>query len=216
MLDYVTYVLNLTMLSVISIILIAYVMKTLRVSREYTKAKNIIEEVILSFNKDVDALKNKIDKLDSKLQSLQIPEMDHVKSEIKSLSSKIKELQDRYSVLEEKISEIKASADKLTRLSRSVTDQSKPTLPTESIFPLKKETIFSLTPTELKILEILATEGDKTVREIRNRIGLTREHTGRLMKSLYDKGYIERRTNRIPYVYRIKKEMKEFLAKKNL
>jgi len=215
MLDYVTYVLNLIMLSVISIILIAYVMKTLRVSREYTKAKNIIEEVILSFNKDVDALKNKIDKLDSKIQSLQIPEIDHVKSEIKSLSSKIKELQDQYSILEERISEIKTSIDKLSKMSQSVTDRNK-SLPIEPIFPLKKETIFSLTPTELRILEILATEGDKTVREIRNRIGLTREHTGRLMKNLYDKGYIERRTNRIPYVYRIKKEMKEFLAKKNL
>ena len=190
-------------------------MKTLRVSREYIKAKNIIEEIILSFNKDMDALKNKTDELDSNLQSLQIPEMDHVKSEIKSLSSKIKELQDQYSILEERISEIKTSIDKLSKMSQSVTDRNKP-LPMETIFPLKKETIFSLTPTELRILEILATEGNKTVREIRNRIGLTREHTGRLMKSLYDKGYIERRTNRIPYVYRIKKEMKEFLAKKNL
>jgi len=215
MLDYITPILNLIMLSAISIILVIYVMKTLRVSREYIKAKNIIEEIILSFNKDMDALKNKTDELDSNLQSLQIPEMDHVKSEIKSLSSKIKELQDQYSILEERISEIKTSIDKLSKMSQSVTDRNKP-LPMETIFPLKKETIFSLTPTELRILEILATEGDKTVREIRNRIGLTREHTGRLMKNLYDKGYIERRTNRIPYVYRIKKEMKEFLAKKNL
>jgi len=215
MLDYITSILNLIMLSAISIILVIYVVKTLRVSREYTKAKNIIEEIILSFNKDMDALKNKTDELDSNLQSLQIPEMDHVKSEIKSLSSKIKKLQDQYSILEERISEIKTSIDELSKMSQSVADRNKLS-PMETIFPLKKETIFSLTPTELKILEILATEGDKTVREIRNRIGLTREHTGRLMKNLYDKGYIERRTNRIPYVYRIKKEMKEFLAKKNL
>ena len=85
-------------------------------------------------------------------------------------------------------------------------------LPVKPAFPLKRERALApLTPTELKVLEILSTEGDKTVREIRSRIGLTREHTGRLMKSLYDKGYVERRTDRIPYVYRIKKEMEEML-----
>ena len=144
MLDYITSILNLIMISVISIILVIYVVKTLRVSREYTKAKNIIEEIILSFNKDMDALKNKTDEIDSSLQSLQIPEMDHVKSEIKSLSSKIKELQDQYSILEERISEIKTSIDKLSKMSQSVTDRNKP-LPMETIFPLKKR--MKITPT---------------------------------------------------------------------
>ena len=185
--------------------------KTLKIIREYTKAKNLIEEVILSFNKDIDALKDRIDEISSKLHDLQIPEMDQVKKEIKSLSSRIKELQDQHSVLEEKNPRV--SAD---RMPRTVNNQSKFTLSMKSIFPLKKETLSALTPTELKILEILATEGEKTVREIRNRIELTREHTGRLMKNLYDRGYVERRTNRVPYTYRIKKEMKEFLANKNL
>ena len=199
------------MLCIISIILVLYIAKTLKIIREYTKAKNLIEEVILSFNKDIDALKDRIDEISSKLQDLQIPEMDQVKKEIKSLSSRIKELQDQHSVLEEKNPRV--SADRIPRI---VNNQSKFTLSMNSIFPLKKETLSALTPTELKILEILATEGEKTVREIRNRIELTREHTGRLMKNLYDKGYVERRTNRVPYTYRIKKEMKEFLANKNL
>ena len=86
----------------------------------------------------------------------------------------------------------------------------------EPAFPLEKEkAITSLTPTELRVLEILCSEGDKTVREIRSRIGLTREHTGRLMKSLYDKGYVERRTDRIPYVYRIKEEMRRILSRES-
>jgi len=209
--DYITFILNLIMLCIISIILVLYIAKTLKIIREYTKAKNLIEEVILSFNKDIDALKDRIDEISSKLQDLQIPEMDQVKKEIKSLSSRIKELQDQHSVLEEKNPRV--SADRIPRI---VNNQSKFTLSMKSIFPLKKETLSALTPTELKILEILATEGEKTVREIRNRIELTREHTGRLMKNLYDKGYVERRTNRVPYTYRIKKEMKEFLANKNL
>ena len=209
--DYITFILNLIMLCIISIILVLYIAKTLKIIREYTKAKNLIEEVILSFNKDIDALKDRIDEISSKLQDLQIPEMDQVKKEIKSLSSRIKELQDQHSVLEEKNPRV--SADRIPRI---VNNQSKFTLSMKSIFPLKKETLSALTPTELKILEILATEGEKTVREIRNKIELTREHTGRLMKNLYDKGYVERRTNRVPYTYRIKKEMKEFLANKNL
>ena len=35
------------------------------------------------------------------------------------------------------------------------------------------------------------------------------------MKNLYDKGYVERRTDRIPYVYRIKEEMRRILSKES-
>ena len=98
----------------------------------------------------------------------------------------------------------------------SFEEQKEPSLPARSAIPLRRERALApLTPTELKVLEILSVEGDKTVREIRNRIGLTREHTGRLMKSLYDKGYVERRTDKIPYVYRIKKEMEDMLSNQN-
>jgi DNA-binding MarR family transcriptional regulator len=81
-----------------------------------------------------------------------------------------------------------------------------------SPIPLRRESaLASLTETELKILEILAQQGEKTAIQIRNEIKLTREHTARLMKKLYVSDYVERRTDRTPYVYRLKKEMETLL-----
>ncbi|HDD70352.1 MAG TPA: MarR family transcriptional regulator, partial [Candidatus Bathyarchaeota archaeon] len=67
--------------------------------------------------------------------------------------------------------------------------------------------------TELTVLEMLSSEGPKTAPEIKERIKLSREHTARLMKKLYEEGYLERDTNKIPFKYRIKKEMEKILKK---
>jgi DNA-binding MarR family transcriptional regulator len=70
-----------------------------------------------------------------------------------------------------------------------------------------------LTDTELTVLEFLASEGPKTAPEIKERVKLSREHTARLMKKLYEEGYLERETGKIPFRYNVKKEMEKFLKK---
>jgi len=84
----------------------------------------------------------------------------------------------------------------------------------QTAIPIKKETVLApLTETELSVLEFLTKEGEKTAPWIKEKISLTREHTARLMKKLYREGYLERDTNKIPYVYRIKDEMKKILKR---
>jgi DNA-binding IclR family transcriptional regulator len=51
-----------------------------------------------------------------------------------------------------------------------------------------------------EILDLLA-DGPKTSREIEKAIGKSREHTARLMKRLYDMGYIKRDESMRPYKY---------------
>lgn len=68
-----------------------------------------------------------------------------------------------------------------------------------------------LTEYQVKILEILATEGEKTAPEMKDKIGITREHTARLMRRLYDEGYVERDMRKMPYLYRIKEAAREIL-----
>jgi DNA-binding Lrp family transcriptional regulator len=63
------------------------------------------------------------------------------------------------------------------------------------------------------VLEMLSAEGSKTAPEIKDRVKLSREHTARLMKKLYEKGYLERETGKIPFRYSVKTEMKNFLNK---
>ena len=213
------FIANISLLSLMSIIVIIYIKKSLNVSREYVQAKNIIEEVILSFRKDIEELKKRIEDFERRFSHLELPDLKQIKIDLDTISTKISRLQESYLELNNKIEKMKANMNRA--LKENVQDEElrrerEQKMRFESVFPLEKEkAITSLTPTELRVLEILSREGDKTVREIRSRIGLTREHTGRLMKSLYDKGYVERRTDRIPYVYRIKEEMRRILSKES-
>jgi DNA-binding MarR family transcriptional regulator len=80
--------------------------------------------------------------------------------------------------------------------------------------PIKREKAMAhLTETEISVLEMLASEGAKTAPEIKERVNLSREHTARLMKKLYEEGYLERETNKIPFKYSVKKEMEKLLKK---
>jgi hypothetical protein len=52
-----------------------------------------------------------------------------------------------------------------------------------------------------------------TAPDVKDEINLTREHTARLMKKLYETGYLERETRKLPYYYSIKEEMVKILKK---
>jgi predicted transcriptional regulator len=90
-----------------------------------------------------------------------------------------------------------------------------PEVKIEAAIPIRKEKALEpLTETELMVLETIGREGEKTAPEIREKIGLTREHTARLMKKLYKDGYMERDTYKMPYLYRLKEEMEKILKKR--
>lgn len=78
--------------------------------------------------------------------------------------------------------------------------------------PIGEEGVLNkLNPTELRVLEIFKEEGEMTAPKIRERIGKTREHTARLLKKLYERGFIDRNARSMPYKYRIRKELRELL-----
>ena len=52
-----------------------------------------------------------------------------------------------------------------------------------------------------------------TAPKVEKKIGKTREHTARLMKKLWQEGYIERDTHRMPFRYRPTKRLKKLLKK---
>ena len=59
------------------------------------------------------------------------------------------------------------------------------------------------TPTELQVLSLLASQGPKSAPEIGVAIGRSREHTARLMKRLYEEGYVRRDQARTPFRYSV-------------
>ena len=87
-------------------------------------------------------------------------------------------------------------------------------LEVETVIPIKRDkAMAALTETEIAVLEMLSSEGPKTGPEIKDKVHLSREHTARLMKKLYEEGYLEREVGKIPFSYSIKKEMEKFLKK---
>jgi len=71
-----------------------------------------------------------------------------------------------------------------------------------------------LTPTELKVLQLLVAEGPLSSPNIGRTVGKSREHTARLMKRLYEQGYVDRETSRIPYRYKVNEKIRGVLEKR--
>ncbi len=69
------------------------------------------------------------------------------------------------------------------------------------------------TPTELQVLTLLADEGPKSAPEIGRFVGRSREHTARLMKKLFDEGYVRRDQTRIPFRYSTVERVKQSFMK---
>lgn len=83
----------------------------------------------------------------------------------------------------------------------------------ESVTPIDVA-LSRLTPTELKVLQLLVMEGPLPSPSIRMTIGKSREHTARLMKRLYEQGYVDRETSRIPYRYKVNDKIHGVLEKR--
>ena len=79
------------------------------------------------------------------------------------------------------------------------------------IFIKKNRALAHLTDYQIKILKLLASQGEMTAPQMKTKIGITREHTARLMRRLADEGYVDRDVSKTPYIYRTKEEILELL-----
>ena len=67
------------------------------------------------------------------------------------------------------------------------------------------------TETEAKVLRLLV-EGPRTSAQIKEEVGRSREHTARLMKTLFDRGLVIRNDRNKPYVYEITDTGRSYVA----
>jgi uncharacterized phage infection (PIP) family protein YhgE len=211
-------------------VIFMYFTKMKELSRRYVEAKGIVGNVILSFKADLQRQGEKIRSISQATETLSSQgeprkmiqelrgEMDRIRNEFSAASDGIARLSTDTDELAKKV-ELLTSRQRENEKEIGLLASSRGKQPTvgeriEAAIPIRKDKAMSgLTHTELRVLEILANEGGKTTNQIRQKIKLTREHTGRLMKSLYARGYAERRTDRLPYTYRIKDEMLNILNK---
>jgi chromosome segregation ATPase len=203
-----------------------------RAQKEYEKAKEVVEYIVLSFNRE---LKREVDKLeivafkvegiasraDTSLKKADTVEkkMAPLESSVNSIAESNTRILARLTEVDTKMRDVEASQETLKTKITALDEQLQkvtaiPEVRSEPVIPIRRDkAIAALTDTELSVLEMLSTEGPKTAPEIKERVHLSREHTARLMKKLYEEGYLERETGKIPFKYSIKKEMGKLLKK---
>lgn len=200
--------------------------KRVRKTREkYEEAKDIVKDIVISFNNQLQRLEERVGLVGHKLEFLSVKTEDvtGITGQLKKYETRLSDITvkvDTIVGLDEQllpqIEKINERIDKVVEAQEKMEQRiSKPQeVKIEGVIPIKRErALAQLTATELRVLEILANEEQKTAPEIRSEIGLTREHTARLMKKLYQKGYVERDEAKTPYAYRIKEEMRKILKK---
>jgi predicted transcriptional regulator len=211
---------------------IKYYKQLRRVQREYEKAQQVVEDIVLSFNRQIRQEADKLELVAYKVEAVSsksdkaLRKAEEVDKKLLPLESKIGvTLEDREKLLmrldevDKKVRDTVVSQEALTAKISTMEEQAQqfsmfPEAKIEAVIPIKREKVLApLTETELSVLEMLSVEGPKTAPEIKEKIKLSREHTARLMKKLYESGYLERETGKIPFKYSVKKEMEKLLRK---
>lgn len=227
-----------------------------RANREYVKARDFLEDIVLSFNRELQRESIKFDSMVSKVQeSYSAADVSYRKAETierkvellenqlgrlnqfyqtlsQSITSNLTQnTQDNITILsglaglEAKLKDLEVTQETLRGKMAGFEDQIQKFSVSPSVQDIKTDIVLppvpikrdkalaSLTETEIVVLEMLSQEGAKTAPEIKERVHLSREHTARLMKNLYEEGYLEREAGKIPFRYSIKKEMEAFLQR---
>jgi len=227
-----TLVVAVCLLSITVVALILYYKKIKSTQEEYEKAKSLVGDIVISVNKDLQKQGEKIVSTSNKAETL-LSENQRILGKLKENDNRLAKLESDVTAFLEaeprlltQIKEVDKKVEELMivqrkfeqqiaegeKMRRRIATQAEAKI--EAAIPIRREKALApLTQTELSVLEVLASEGKKTAPEIRGRINLTREHTARLMKKLYEDGYLERDTGKIPYAYSLKDEMRKILRK---
>ena len=206
-----------------------------KAQKEYEKAKGAVEDIVFSFNRELKREADKLEvvafkiegnlaKADTSLKRVEtlerrfVPVENQVVTMTQTVSQSSTNILSGLTGLESKIKDIETSQETLKVKIAGFEEQiQKFNVSPETsgpVIPIKRDkAMAALTDTEISVLEMLSSEGPKTAPEIKDRVKLSREHTARLMKKLYEEGYLEREAGKIPFSYSIKKEMEKLLKK---
>jgi DNA-binding CsgD family transcriptional regulator len=203
-----------------------------KAQREYEKAKEAVEDIVLSFNRELKREADNLEIVAFKVEGIaskadnSFKKADAVEKKITPLESTVTAISEsnmnilaRLTDADTKARDVSTSQEMLRAKIAALDEQvqkflAAPEIRSEPVIPIRRDkAMAALTDTELAVLEMLSTEGSKTAPEIKERVQLSREHTARLMKKLYEEGYLERETGKIPFKYSVKKEMERLLKK---
>ena len=202
--------------------------------QEYDRAKGVIDDIVVSVESQFKRQKDRVLFVSQKMGNIFLENEKVVKkveeyevrlTDLTRLMGSVPQIEETFSgqflEMRNEVVDIKETQNKvmkkLVEIEKIKQEVYGPEVKIEAVIPIKKEKALApLTETELMIIETISEDGEKTAPEIREKISLTREHSARLMKKLYKDGYLERDTHKMPYVYRLKEELKKILKKRGV
>lgn len=219
-------VIYLLLFTVTSVVMLISYKRIREGSREHAAAKTSLEDIVLSFDRDLQAQNARIQDVVDRSEVVWLENQRKVekvilevvgtRNEVRDLAEANQRLRAKNEGLERRIDQLFSrrveTPEEVGAVESSGREVEMPPVAVQPAMVIGRERALApLTDTELGILKLLAMEGERTAPQIRRVINLTREHTARLMKKLYVRGYVERNTTMMPYAYRLKKEMKHLL-----
>lgn len=181
---------------------------------EYEGAKDLVKNITLGFTHQLSRLTRAIKRIEEDAIDAQHEAREALKTSGEALEAaregveETKRIADRLKENEKTVESVKTEIQRLAKGYRPPITKGYVGAP----IPLQQDAILEqLTRTEVEVLAIIEELGEGSVPEIRGRIKKTREHTARLLKKLYEKGYIDRNTSSMPYRYYIRKEIREII-----
>jgi len=211
---------------------LVYYRRIRSLSQEYEKAKEVVSDIVVGVDSQFRRQDNhllsiaqQIEKtsLENKEIVVKVEDYERRLMDFNKQLGEVPQIEEKFSgQLKEMRSEVEGIKSAQERAMQKIVEIEKlrqeayvPEAKIEAAIPIKKEKALApLTETELFVLETIGKEGEKTAPEIKEKVGLTREHSARLMKKLYKDGYLERDTHKMPYIYRLKEEMQKILKKR--
>jgi hypothetical protein len=184
---------------------------------EYDDSKDAVRNISSGFTRQVKRMESELDRIEREALQAKYMASKAINSRqetgdatLKGLE-KVKELSDRVENIESSIDAMRGDLQKIASQPRIVQQT-----PVTAPIPLESDNILQqITGTELNVLKMIVDLGEGTVPELKDVISKTREHTARLLKKLYEKGYIDRNTSSMPYRYSIRKEIRELILEQN-
>ena len=189
--------------------------KRIREAREeYEKSRDIVKGIMNGFTRRISRLTDAISSFESDAAEANIAATQALEVSRISVEASKSGIDERR-LLTQKLENTEKSIEEIRKDIQALSKRPVPRLQTVPIIapiPLQQNDVLDqLTPTEFNLLALIDELGEVSVPEIREKIEKTREHTARLLKKLFDKGFIDRNTNRMPYRYNLRKEIVELI-----
>ena len=185
---------------------------------EYEASREMVENITRGFTRQLLKTEAGLDRLERETDQAREMALEALKKIDELGASEVSE--DLLGPVVERIEAIDSSLEELRSQVQKIAAQRIATVKASNVappIPIKEEDVLqSLTETELKVLEVIQELGEASGPDVQKVIGKTREHTARLLKKLYEKGFIDRNTSSIPYRYSLRKEVQGLLLERSM